>query len=378
MCCLVSNVSCDAGESAVRPLFFTCGRLLQNATMRVLIWVQGLGSILGNAFVLMLRCRKRTGRSWVQSSLITSLSAADLMMGLYLVMIATADSYFGDEFYSRAHLWRASSFCKFASVLAIVSCEASLFFVTLISIDRFTGVIFPFSGKRLKKKSACVAMVILWSVAIALGITTMLLSHYDSRLYQTSNVCLDLPFERAPPTVVINREFYAASGVVNEAPVETESSQPASIFSIVIFLGINLASILCVLICYICIGINVKLSSKQANRNVARSVELRMALRMSFIVCTDFFCWLPVVIMGILSQTNMVIIPDSMYAWAVILILPLNSCLNPYLYTMSPIIANKLGQLRRKIESSYSSVVVVDTYGHHLGDTDRGMPMAEL
>ncbi len=58
-----------------------------------------------------------------------------------------------------------------------------------------------------------------------------------------------------------------------------------------------------------------------------------MAVKMALIVGTDFACWMPVIIMGILSQAGIVEIGPGMYAWIVVFILPVNSSLNPYLYT---------------------------------------------
>ena len=54
---------------------------------------------------------------------------------------------------------------------------------------------------------------------------------------------------------------------------------------------------------------------------------------MALIVATDLACWMPVIIMGILSQTGTVTLPPSLYAWTVILIVPINSSINPFLYT---------------------------------------------
>ena len=352
MCCLwptnVSEISCDAGDSAARPAFFTCGRLLQNPTMRVFIWLQGILAVLGNVFVLLMRFRKRRGGNWVQSSLITSLSAADLMMGFYLILIAMADAYFQEDFFLHAHQWRKGNVCIFAGLLAILSSEASLFFIALISVDRFVGVVFPFSQHRLKKGSSCIAIGILWSFALFLALTATFLAKLYSNLYQASNVCIGLPFERAPPDLTFDRQFYTSSGIKNEL-VQESKSQPASIFSLVLFLGVNLFTVLVVLICYICIGVNVRTSNKRSSRTSARSEEVQMAIRMGFIVCTDFFCWTPIIMMGILSQAGLVEIPENMYAWSVIFILPLNSCLNPYIYTMSPIIGNAVDKLRRKV-----------------------------
>ena len=54
---------------------------------------------------------------------------------------------------------------------------------------------------------------------------------------------------------------------------------------------------------------------------------------MALLVATDFACWMPIIIMGILSQTGAVTLDPSLYAWTVILIVPINSSINPFLYT---------------------------------------------
>ena len=65
-----------------------------------------------------------------------------------------------------------------------------------------------------------------------------------------------------------------------------------------------------------------------------------MAAKMGLIVGTDLLCWLPIIVMGILAQCN-VTIPVEMYAWSVVFILPINSSLNPYLYTVSSCVADR-------------------------------------
>ena len=64
-------------------------------------------------------------------------------------------------------------------------------------------------------------------------------------------------------------------------------------------------------------------------------MQIKLAIRMALIVGTDFICWMPIIIMGLLSATGAAKIPADMYAWTAVFILPLNSSLNPYLYTFS-------------------------------------------
>lgn len=67
--------------------------------------------------------------------------------------------------------------------------------------------------------------------------------------------------------------------------------------------------------------------------------------RMVFIVLTDFCCWIPIIIIGIASLLGMEASP-TVYAWIAVFVLPLNSALNPILYTIST------ANFRRKLRGS--------------------------
>ena len=45
--------------------------------------------------------------------------------------------------------------------------------------------------------------------------------------------------------------------------------------------------------------------------------------------------------MGILTKSGLVVLPTSLYAWSVIFIIPINSSINPVLYTFINYIENK-------------------------------------
>ena len=130
----------------------------------------------------------------------------------------------------------------------------------------------------------------------------------------------------------------AEGGVSNTVdipmPVDTRASW---FFSIALFLGVNLLCFAAILVCYVAIFVRVRASVMNVRRHRKRDDEVRMAVRMAAIVATDFACWVPVILMGILSQARLVQIPGEMYAWIVVFILPINSSLNPYLYTVSDI-----------------------------------------
>ena len=133
---------------------------MRNNLLRVSMWFLGISALVGNAVVVIWRLsgKDRGGRK-THSFFVLNLAVSDFMMGVYMVTIAIADVYFGDDYFREANEWRSSAICKLAGVLSVLSSEASVFFVTIISLDCFFGIVFPFSRVKLEKKTANVNLI---------------------------------------------------------------------------------------------------------------------------------------------------------------------------------------------------------------------------
>ncbi len=263
-------------------------------------------------------------------------------MGIYMLILASVDVYYGDEYFMHSEVWRSSKLCKFASFLSLLSSEASVFFITLISIDRFLCLVFPFSPVQLQMKSTKIVVFILWLFAMTLGIVPTIFAGPESDYYDLSDVCIGLPLITRPASYTIESGNIGGddSGRSFDLPVADEF-KPAWYFSIAIFLGLNLLCFLIIFLCYFTIFVYIKMSRKRVKRDSKREEDLKIAIRMAAIIGTDFICWMPVIAMGIASQTGLVIIPLEMYVWSVVFILPINSSLNPYLYTIASMISDQ-------------------------------------
>ncbi|CAH1397967.1 unnamed protein product [Nezara viridula] len=65
-----------------------------------------------------------------------------------------------------------------------------------------------------------------------------------------------------------------------------------------------------------------------------RASESSMAWRMTLLVATDAACWVPIIILGVVSLAGFTV-PPQVFAWVAVFILPLNAAVNPVLYTLS-------------------------------------------
>ena len=176
----------------VRSPYLTCDRLLSDRALVVMMWLVGINALGGNVFVLCWR-KKKPGRNKavsknpdpnsVQSFLLNNLAMSDLLMGIYMLLIALADIYFGDNFPMQAETWRSGITCRIGGALSIISSEASVFFVTLISIDRFIHIRYPFSQRKLGKTSSVVIVALLWTISFILGIVPSSLAGRNYKFY---------------------------------------------------------------------------------------------------------------------------------------------------------------------------------------------------
>ena len=344
-CFVPTHVKCSAIK--IRSPYLTCDRLLSDRALVFVMWLIGLGALSGNLFVLVSRY-KETNKRKVNSILLRNLAASDLLMGIYMLFIACADIYFGDNFPMVSDEWRTGVTCKILGAISIVSSEASVFFVTVISIDRFIAIKFPYSARKLGKYSVKVVGTMVWTISLVLGITPSVLSGYHSfKFYANSHVCIGLPLALTKVYFIVfsdNRYEIKFAGEVFRGNYKTFVShfdrlENGLYFSTALFLGVNCVCYLIILACYIEIVRAVRESSKQSGRSQEMTEQIRLTMKVTSIVATDFFCWFPVITLGILVQIRVIELPASVYAWCVTFVLPINSAINPYLYTIVEVIS---------------------------------------
>ena len=354
LCCHFEDLD-DCITLHPQPTLFTCGSLMQHLVLRMFMWLLGTSALIGNIYVLAHRGKEKAKGpiQAKQSLMIANLAVSDCIMGVYMLILASVDAYYGDEYFKHSDAWRVSYLCRLESFLCLLSSEASVFFITLISVDRFICLVFPFGKVKLNSKWTRITVAILWIISFIIAFVPSILAGPESDFYDLSDVCIGLPLVTRPSSYSIHSSDVGGpgSGRTFSLPVPNEF-QPAWYFSIAIFLGLNLVCFLIIFICYTIIFINVKMVGKKVQVQTNRDEHVKMTMKMAAIVGTDFICWVPIVIMGILSQTGAAVIPLQMYTWSVVFIIPINSSLNPYLYTIGSLISEYRGLRRYKGESS--------------------------
>ncbi|XP_071943925.1 G-protein coupled receptor GRL101-like [Antedon mediterranea] len=314
LCCLVGHIDvCEPTDA-----FASCADLLKREVLRVLMLVIGVLSVIGNVVVIVSRRFNKNNDSnvnKVQTMLITNLAVSDLLMAVYLIIIASADIHYRGRYAIVAIYWKSSFLCSFAGAISTLSGQCSVTTLMILSIDRAVNIVNPFTTKRLNSTKCKNIIGISWLVWIVLSFLPLVnrldfinLSYFGENYYGKQSVCLALPL--------------------------TKSRWPGWEYAIVIFIGFNGLGFIVIATSYVAIFFSVQRSGATVNRRLRRKEQVKMARKLGLIVFTDFSCWFPVILMGICSETERWDIPDEIYVWAATFIIPINSCINPYLYTI--------------------------------------------
>nr|XP_020757175.1 relaxin receptor 1 isoform X6 [Odocoileus virginianus texanus] len=283
--------------------------LLASIIQRVFVWVVSAVTCFGNIFVICMRpCIRSENKLHAMS--IISLCCADCLMGIYLFVIGAFDLKFRGEYNKHAQLWMESIHCQLLGSLAILSTEVSVLLLTFLTLEKYICIVYPFRCLRPGKCRTITVLILIWIIGVIVAFIPLSNKEFFKNYYGTNGVCFPLHSEDAEST-------------------------GAQIYSVAIFLGINLAAFIIIVFSYGSMFYSIHQSAVTTNevQNQVRK-EMTLAKRFFFIVFTDALCWIPIFILKFLSLLQ-VEIPGTITSWVVIFILPINSALNPILYTLT-------------------------------------------
>ncbi|XP_048037288.1 C3a anaphylatoxin chemotactic receptor-like [Megalobrama amblycephala] len=223
------------------------------------------------------------------------------------------------------HHWPYGSvMCKILPTVIVSNMFASVFILSLISLDRFTQVITPVWAQNHRNLFlARLSCVVAWVLALVLSLPLMILGHTFTNEHLNNTYC----------TFLANEEDVSTSGLL----------------SIIRFVFGFLIPLTCITSCY---GIIArKLGSSHFHSG--RAFRIMLAVIVAF-----FLCWLPYHMVDLIIWYG----EDSIFLTALavdplaISLAYFNSCLNPILYVfMGQDFKNKVKlSLRRVFERAFS------------------------
>ena len=304
------SVSCLAPSTG----YSSCSHLLRFNLHRVFTSILTTLSLLGSVCCLLghhLHGRQHSS-SRPLDICVLSLTSADLMMGIYLIIIVSGDVRFHGSFLWHERDWTLSVSCKTAHFVAFVSTEASCFTCLWIVIDRLTALRSP--SNRLHDRSACMACLVSWLTALCLAIVPVLLPEASWEAGGHSSLCI--------PMAMIGDENHRYT---------------ASVLGVFNSLTAFIAAI-----CFFVVHYEVR-SHYLITTSSQISQDMVMARRVMTIVLTDVIYWTGIGVLTIISCLAPSAVVSDVMTLMFIVGVPLKPVISPFLYL------NGLVRERRKL-----------------------------
>ena len=411
-----------------------CGKqIIEGHFLKISSWGIGAIAVILNSFVILISVKSLNGKvtnaGLLNKMLIILISFGDFLIGGYLFTISAVDYIYSSSYCSSQNEWLSSHYCSILGILSTVGSQFSLFSMTCLSVARLFGIKNSMSisnsvsVKSYLKVFLVVLLILLSTITIA---TLPILSQFEDFFvngmsYEKSNpMFLGFPDKDVHLEVIkayygrakgdkssiswkttlelivgmfskvysdgLSRrrvDFYGNDGVCLFKYFVTDQD-PQRIFTWTI-LAVNFICFLFISISYFLITILSVSSSKSIVNKQINKRNRRIQRKISIIIATDFCCWIPFVVICCLHSLS-VLDATPWYSLFSIVILPINSVINPLLYdsTLSQYISRPLIGARSTVKNFVTSfrvqtdqTIITDTLSPNLRNIEMSNMMRD-
>ena len=311
--------------------------------------------------------------------LVLLVSGGDFLMGGYLLAIASTDRYYGARYCTDKFDWLTSDYCNLLGVLSTLASQLSLFSMTVLSVSRLVHIkaVGRVNGSsavaRVKLAGMC-SLIVLFSAGISfLPLIPELEDFFVNGLYYKNVTLFSGIVDKVKHQQILKTyngryrnqgmswrnigkmvremfsedfggiqgrkvEFYGNDGVCIFKYL-VSGTDPQYVFSITL-LVVNFVCFIFITVSYLVIHSMTTKHSRKSNSKMSsaqRRRQRKFQTKISVIIITDFLCWIPfIVVCGL--HFAAVIDASPWYPIFSIIILPVNSVINPLLYDDSVVL----------------------------------------
>ena len=373
-----------------------CSRhILEDIILKVFSWSIGFVSVLANlviiskSIVTLKRCR--TIAALLNKSFIIAISVGDLLVGCYLFIIAIYDGIIFREDYCLKQInWITSVTCSEIGVLSTVGSQLSLFAMCGLSLTRTYGLYYsmriPVAVTWIKSFQVFLGLLIMMISSLSIAIIPIV-GIFDNFFVNGVNFAEELKVFIGTPnkqkvlavleayygrmmgiklswrmirqmvtemyshdflyrdhtTKISKVDFYGNDGVcLFKFFVKNDDPQRDFVWTI---LALNLVCFILITVTCLFIGYLSQKSSRKihlagSNREIFQR-NRKIDRKISIIIATDFICWIPFIVICVLHSFE-VLDATPWYGVSSVIILPINSVMNPLIYGNSLAILIKI------------------------------------
>ena len=396
------NLSCGKEILANWALKLNCWLLGLSAAIFNVIMVTKVGSSVPESESGSMLCTR---------VLVCIIGLGDFLIGVYLIILSVFDSMiFGKNYCTMQAEWLSGTACSVLGVISTTGSQLSLFSMTALSLIRMWGImnssmIAPIHVNKRAVTKAAVIVIGIVTASLSVAIIPLIPDledyfvqgmFYDpayklfigfpnkikhirilDAYYKNENFSADTSWAEIGEKVdgmfnqsygSLNKSavhFYGNDGVClfkyfvrSDDPRKSRTTSDMDVDMIDVkgdmivwlILGVNLFCFVVITLSYLLINIKTRKSSRNSGLNNNPQALCRsraMQNRIAIIIATDFACWVPFIIISGLHNLGSIDATDWYVTFAMI-VLPLNSVINPLLYD------NTLREFFSKIVQSFA------------------------
>ena len=354
-------------------LFSSDSEMIAEPGIKAAFWIMGVIVLFGNACVIFdtarfLRKQAVFNVKIFQRVIILNISIADFIMGIYLVTIAVFSEAFSGIYGSVDGEWRSSLRCSIIGSLLVISSEASCFLMVVLTAFRLINVFNPIALQTSSVLPWKLSIVATWLLSLCLsvipivGVAPSYFVHsisFLSKFHQNGSIEVSQFKQFMCRYAILSNttvkdygndlesiEMFLKTNLPDSMPVrmfgyygETSvcmprfyvaSGEPSWEYTLSL-ISVNLFCFVFIAIGYFEIYRRAKKSSAKVRSNRSEQQAARMQKRIARIIATDFCCWIPICVMAYLRLG--VDFSNIVYQISAALLLPINSALNPFLFS---------------------------------------------
>ena len=383
--------------SRILSIFSSDTEMIANLAIKSAFWIIGLVVMVGNSYVIittiaLLKKKQTLEGIRFQHFIILNISIADFIMGIYLITIASFDASFSGIYGTVDREWRSSLRCSIIGSLAVISSETTCFLMVVLTGFRLKNITKAVESLNASLLPWKICLASTWIFSLFLGIVPLLpqtsqyflysfsytsslrngtwyadkLEQFACRIAALSNTTITFDGNkfRSVETFVAGSLPYNASMSLIGYYGETSVCMPRFFVAygksswefVLAIITLNFLCFVFIAVSYFIIYKHSTSSSAKLRTNKPTNQATRMQKRISRIIATDFCCWIPICIMTYVRLA--VEFSDIVYQISAVLLLPINSALNPLLF--SPLSERLIDLCRRSYQRLKNIICGVD------------------
>ena len=372
----------------------TCDKtnIIRQTGLKIMAWLIGILAVFLNLIAIsrtvlnLYSCKSEA--ALFTHSLVILINIGDFLVGIYLVLLASFDSHYGKGHCKLRLEWLTNYVCVILGIISTLGAQISLFSMTVLSMMRAFGVQndtrIPRNATRRSAKKAITLVILLFFLCFFFSYLPIIDYFEDYFVngikYENSNT-LFVGCPDKKQHVAIIKEYYGRMllsrgslnwsqirklvgdmfsrdyGGITHTTLSFYGNDPVCVFKYFVrmtdpqrnftfmTLTVNMSCFVIITASYVSIAVisrqsvsalnmnNSKDCANKTNSNAQRT-DARLQRVVHAIIMSDFLCWVPFTVICWLHLFS-VFDGTPWYPLFSIVILPINSVMNPILYDAS-------------------------------------------